>query len=91
MKKIGHAEFTTSAQMMLQKLEDQFHCKSENFTLFFWRQCFGKDKSSARGSSQRTKVCFYTVNFIQTQKDYLSENQTTTGTEPAPITSTEKP
>lgn len=71
--------------------EDQFHCISENFILFFWKHYFGKDKSCAHGSSQRIKVCFCTANFTPAQKECLSENQTTTGTKSVPIISTGKP
>lgn len=39
---------------------------------------------------QGIKVCFCNTDFSQTQKDYLPENQTSTGAQSAPITSTEK-
>lgn len=82
--------------MILENLEVltrkiRFAAEVRILSFFYWKHCFGKYKNSAHGSSQRIKVCFCTVNFTQTQMEYLSEKQTTTGTQSAPITSTEKP
>lgn len=84
------AEFSP-LQMILEKFEVltlKIYFTAEDF--FFFLEVLLWKRVVSRGSSQRRKVCFCTINFTQTQKEYLSEMQTRL-LQSAPITSTENP